>query len=102
MRSHPSHLASAGAGPERYAAVVNPPVGGSMKFKNSQGARPVRKPARQEVSAEDLEFLQYEFEARRFTISAVASPLLPPKSHELKPFRRPGVNVCNLGRFWSG
>ena len=25
MRSHPSHLASAGAGPERYAAVVKPP-----------------------------------------------------------------------------
>src|SRR5262245_12097308 len=40
MRSHTwlppvsSHLASAGAGPERYAAVVNPPVGGSVKFKN--------------------------------------------------------------------
>ena len=53
-----------------------------------QGARPARKPARQEVSAEDLEFLQYEFasEATRFTISAVASPLLPPKSHELKRF----------------
>jgi hypothetical protein len=29
-----SHLASAGAGPERYAAVVKPPVGGSVKFKN--------------------------------------------------------------------
>src|SRR6516162_11304381 len=29
-----SHLALAGAGPERYAAVVNPPVGGSVKFKN--------------------------------------------------------------------
>src|SRR5262245_59924534 len=27
-----SHLASAGAGPERYAAVVNPPVGGSVKL----------------------------------------------------------------------
>ena|SRR6516225_3887077 len=48
-----------------------------------QGARPARKPARQEVSAEDLEFHQYEFasEATRFTFSAVASPLLPQKSH---------------------
>ena len=30
-----SHLASAGAGPERYAAVVKPPGrGGRVKFKN--------------------------------------------------------------------
>ena len=69
-----------------------------------QGARPARKPARQEVSAEDLEFHQYEFasEATRFTFSAVASPLLPQKSHELETFRQPGINVCNFGRFWSG
>src|SRR6516162_4682952 len=28
-----SHLASAGAGPERYAAVVNPPVGGKREIQ---------------------------------------------------------------------
>src|SRR6516225_6398870 len=30
-----SHLASAGAGPERYAAVVTPPVGGKREIRGS-------------------------------------------------------------------
>ena len=59
-----------GAGSRTEKALIRPRPG-------EQGPRAPRKPARQEVSAEDLEFLQYEFEARRFTISAVASPLLP-------------------------
>ena len=86
-----------GAGSRAEKAIVAPRA-------DTQGARPARKPARQEVSAEDLEFHQYEFasEATRFTFSAVASPLLPQKSHELETFRQPGINVCNFGRFWSG